>query len=119
MKNRPEQVRNKFKQFDVGDVYLSSITVSELYFGVYKSAYVEKNLLALEHFLKPFSIVEYDVKASIEYGKIRASLQKSGNIIGGLDMLIAAHARSLDVKLITNNTKEFVRIENLVIDNWI
>ena len=119
MKNRPEQVRNKFKQFDVGDVYLSSITVSELYFGVYKSAYVEKNLLALEHFLKPFSIVEYDVKASIEYGKIRASLQKSGNIIGGLDMLIAAHARSLDLKLITNNTKEFVRIENLVIDNWI
>jgi tRNA(fMet)-specific endonuclease VapC len=118
MKNRPEHVRQKLKEFDVGDVVLSSVVVSELYYGAYKSEHIEKNLLALEHFLKPFNIIEYDLKASIEYGKIRAFLQKSGKVIGGLDMLIAAHARSLDMTLVTNNTKEFERIENLVIDNW-
>ena len=58
-------------------------------------------------------------RASIEYGKIRASLEKSGNVIGGLDMMIAAHARSLDAVLITNNTREFIRIENLTVENWV
>lgn len=119
MKNRPEYVRNKLKEFDVGDVCLSSIVVSELYYGAYKSEHTEKNLLALEYFLKPFDIIEYDLNASIEYGSIRASLEKSGKVIGGLDMMIAAHARSLDMTLVTNNVKEFDRIENLVIDNWI
>jgi len=119
MKNRPEHVRDKLKEFDVGDVCLSSIVVSELYYGAYKSEHTEKNLLALAYFLKPFDIIEYDLNASIEYGSIRASLEKSGKVIGGLDMMIAAHARSLDMTLVTNNVKEFDRIENLVIDNWI
>lgn len=92
IKNKPQGVREKFKEFDVGDLVLSSITVSELYYGAYKSEQVEKNLLALEHFLKPFDILEYDIKASVTYGKIRANLEKRGQIIGGLDMMIAAHA---------------------------
>ena len=119
IKNKPESVREKFKCYNIGDLVLSSITVSELYYGAYKSQYVEKNLLALEHFLKPFDIVEYDLKASIEYGKIRASLEKSGQIIGGLDMLIAAHAKSLKMTLVTNNKKEFERIDGLILDNWV
>lgn len=119
IKNKPESVREKFKCYNIGDLVLSSITVSELYYGAYKSQYVEKNLLALEHFLKPFDIVEYDLKASIEYGKIRASLEKSGQIIGGLDMLIAAHAKSLNMALVTNNKKEFERIDGLILDNWV
>ena len=119
IKNKPSYIRDKFKEFDIGDLSLSSITVSELYYGVYKSEYIEKNLLALNNFLKPFNIVDYDLNASIEYGKIRASLEKIGRVIGGLDMQIAAHAKSLDMTLITNNTKEFERIDNLVIDNWI
>lgn len=119
IKNKPESVREKFKCYNIGDLVLSSITVSELYYGAYKSQYVEKNLLALEHFLKPFDIVEYDLKASIEYGKIRASLEKSGQIIGGLDMLIAAHAKSLNMTLVTNNKKEFERIDGLILDNWV
>lgn len=118
-KNKPQHVREKFRQFSVGDLALSSITVSELYFGAYKSQYVEKNLLALKHFLRPFNIVEYDLKASIEYGKIRATLEKSGKTTGGLDMMIAAHARSLKSTLVTNNVKEFQRVENLVIENWV
>ncbi|MDD3466236.1 MAG: type II toxin-antitoxin system VapC family toxin [Campylobacterales bacterium] len=118
-KNRPEHVREKFKQFSVGDLALSSITVSELYHGAYKSEYVEKNLLALEHFLRPFDIVDYDLKASVEYGKIRASLEKTGNVIGGLDMMIAAHARSLNATLVTNNTREFIRVKDLKVENWV
>ena len=119
IKNKPKSVMEKFQEYDVGDISLSSITISELYYGAYKSEYKEKNLLALEHFLQPFNIVEYDLKASIEYGEIRATLERQGNVIGGLDMQIAAHARSLDMTLITNNTKEFIRVDNLVIDNWV
>jgi len=55
----------------------------------------------------------------MEYGDIRATLERQGNVIGGLDMQIAAHARSLDMTLVTNNTKEFIRVENLVVDNWV
>jgi len=119
IKNKPKSVMEKFKQYDIGDISLSSITVSELYYGAYKSQYIEKNLLALEHFLQPFNIVEYDLKASIEYGQIRATLEKQGNVIGGLDMQIAAHARSLDMTLVTNNTKEFIRVDELILDNWV
>jgi len=119
IKNKPVSVIQKFQEYSVGDISLSSITVSELYYGAYKSQYVEKNLLALEHFLQPFNIVEYDLKAAIVYGQIRATLQMQGNVIGGLDMQIAAHAKSLDMRLITNNTKEFMRVESLEIDNWV
>ena len=119
IKNKPKSVMSRFQEYDIGNISLSSITVSELYYGAYKSEYIEKNLLALEHFLQPFNIVEYDLKASIEYGQIRAVLERQGNIIGGLDMQIAAHARSLNMTLVTNNTKEFIRVDDLVIDNWV
>ena len=118
-KNKPQSLREKFREFDVGDLCISSITVSELYFAAYKSLHIEKNLLALEHFLRPFDILEYDLNASIEYGKITATLEKSGKVIGGLNMMIAAHALSNKMTLVTNNTKEFERIENLVLDNWV
>ncbi len=118
MKNKPEHIREKLRTYNLGDVYLSNIVVSELYYGAYKSEQVERNLVALEYFLKPFNIIDYDLRASIEYGKIRGTLEKAGKAIGGMDMLIAAHARSLDFTLVTNNTKEFERIENLVIYNW-
>ena len=119
IKNKPQSLREKFREFDVGDLCISSITVSELYYGVYKSLYVEKNILALEHFLRPFDILEYDLNASIEYGKITATLEKSGKVIGGLNMMIAAHALSNKMTLVTNNIKEFERVENLVLDNWV
>lgn len=118
-KNKPVQVRERFKVFEIGELVLSAITVSELYHGAYKSAYVAQNILALEQFLRPFDILDFDFKASIEYGKIRASLEKDENVIGGLDMMIAAHARSVDAVLVTNNTREFQRVANLSLDNWV
>jgi len=90
-----------------------------LIYGAYKSQFVEKNLKAIEHFLVPFDVAEYDYKASLEYGKIRASLEKKGQPIGSLDTLIAAHAKSLEVVLVTNNVKEFERVEGLDVENWV
>ena len=76
IKNRPLSVKEKFLEFNIGKLCLSSITVSELFFGAYKSNYVEKNLKAIESFLIPFEIVNFDYKASKEYGKIGVSLEK-------------------------------------------
>lgn len=119
IKNKPQSVLDELKKCNVGDIILSSITVSELIYGAYKSQFVEKNLKAIEHFLIPFDVAEYDYKAALEYGKLRASLEKKGQPIGSLDMLIAAHAKSLDVALVTNNMKEFERVEGLEVENWV
>jgi len=73
---------------------------------------------ALDKFLTPLEIIDFDFKATISYGKIRTELEKKGTPIGPLDMLIAAHAKSLDLTLITNNEKEFERIPGLKIENW-
>jgi len=119
IKNKPQNVLEELKKCNVGDIILSSITVSELIYGAYKSQFIEKNLKAIEHFLIPFDVAEYDYKAALAYGKIRATLEKKGQPIGSLDMLIAAHALSLDMTLVTNNIKEFERVDGLKIENWV
>ena len=119
IKNKPIEVKEKFNDYEVGEICISSITVSKLYYGVYKSQMIEKNLQALALFLAPLNIVDYNEKASIEYGKIRAGLESAGKVIGSLDTLIAAHALSLGVTLVTNNTKEFERVNGLKLENWI
>jgi tRNA(fMet)-specific endonuclease VapC len=97
---------------------ISSITLSELEYGVQKSAFVEQNALNLLRFLVQFNVVPFDESAAREYGQIRASLEKQGRMIGNMDMLIGAHARSLGCVLVTNNEKEFKRIDGLKIVNW-
>jgi len=119
IKNRPLEVREKFNQYEVGKITISSISVSELYYGVEKSQHVEKNRQALALFLAPLNILDYDEKASISYGHVRSTLQAKGTVLGSLDMLIAAHAKSLNITLITNNTKEFIRVDALKLENWI
>lgn len=119
IKNRPLEVKEKFNQYEVGEIAISSITVSELYYGVEKSQHKEQNRKALALFLAPLNIVAYDEKASIAYGKVRSLLESKGQVIGSLDMLIAAHAISTDTTLITNNTKEFVRVDGLNLENWV
>lgn len=119
IKNKPIEVREKFNAYEVGEICISSITVSELYYGVDKSQMVEKNLQALALFLAPLNIMDYNEKASLKYGKLRASLESTGKVIGSLDMLIAAHALSLGVTLVTNNTKEFERVDGLRLENWL
>ncbi|MES1160101.1 MAG: type II toxin-antitoxin system VapC family toxin [Bacteroidota bacterium] len=119
IKKKPESVLKRFSQIPLGEVGISSITASELNYGVAKSANPEKNQAALHQFLLAFEIFNFDYKASIEYGRIRSLLEKKGTPIGPLDTLIAAHAKSLGCILVTNNESEFRRVEGLDIENWV
>src|SRR5665647_238704 len=118
IRKKPVEVFEKFKSLAIGDVGISSITLAELQYGIEKSSNSEKNREALEKFLTPICLLDYGYKATVEYGKIRAELEKKGVQIGPLDMLIASHAKSLDVILVTNNVREFERISGLRIENW-
>jgi len=119
IKRKPESVLDRLKQIPLGLIGISVITLSELVYGVKKSAFPEKNLEALKQFLIPFELFQFDYNCAIEYGKIRSDLEKRGTLIGSLDMLIAAHAKSLSHTLVTNNEREFRRIEGLKIENWV
>ncbi len=118
IKNKPIKIFRKFEKINPKEVCISSITSSELWYGVNKSSSFEKNAIALEEFLSPIAILEYDEVASKHYGKIRSDLESKGKIIGSMDLLIAAHALSKNLTLITNNTKEFKRVNNLKVENW-
>lgn len=119
IKRKPPEVLQRFLQLSPGSVFISSVTTSELYYGAQKSQRVQTNLEALNHFLLSFRIVDYDESASFLYGELRADLEKRGQPIEPLDMMIAAHALSLDVPLVTNNTKEFERVKGLKLENWV
>jgi tRNA(fMet)-specific endonuclease VapC len=118
IRRRPATVIRELVKHPLGDVGLSSITVAELQYGVAKSAEQERNRLALEQFLVPLAIAEFDAHAAEAYGLIRASLERQGTPIGSLDTLIAAHALSLGVTLVTNNEREFGRVPGLRVENW-
>ncbi len=119
MNKRPPEVIQRFKDKEVGQIAISSITVSELQYGVSKSKYQEQNSKRLEEFLTPFQILPYDGYAAKYYGEIRSQLENQGTVIGPLDMLIAAHALSQNLILVTNNEKEFKRIPLLKVENWV
>lgn len=116
-KRSPEALR-RFEEFEVGEVGVSVITVSELRYGVEKSGRAEQNRAALEQFLLPLEVTDLGEEATKEYGRIRAALEKQGTPIGPLDALIAAHAVSLDATLVTNNTREFERVPGLTVEDW-
>ncbi len=119
IKKKPEAVLEKFNSIRPGEIAISMITVAELEFGARKSSNPAKNLAALNKFLIPFNLLDFDHAASIEYGIIRTNLERKGTPIGPLDTLIAAHSISLDHILVTNNEREFSRVEGLKIENWV
>ncbi|MEH2212171.1 type II toxin-antitoxin system tRNA(fMet)-specific endonuclease VapC [Nostoc sp.] len=119
IKQKPQKVLDKFQTLSISDVAISSITVAELEYGVAKSQQQEKNRTALLQFLLPLEIVEFNQASATIYGRIRSDLEIRGLIIGAMDMLIAAHALSLRVTLVTNNVREFSRIPTLLLENWI
>ncbi len=118
IKQKPPKVLARFQTLSLSDIGISSITVAELEYGVYKSQQQEKNCSALMQFLMPLEIVEFDQTAAKIYGLIRSDLESRGLVIGSMDMLIAAHAMSLGVTLVSNNLREFSRIINLPLENW-
>lgn len=119
IKRKPETVFNRFKELTPGNVGISSITLAEMQYGIDKSSKPDQNQGALDQFLLPLEILDFDAKAAIEYGRIRSALEKKGTPIGSLDMLIAAHAKSVGAILVTNNMKEFNRVSGLSTENWV
>lgn len=119
IRQKPISAIARFRAMPVSSIAISSITLSELEYGVMKSAKPEQNKFALTQFLAPLEILAYDDEAAQCYGVLRADLEKQGTPIGALDMLIAAHALSARCALITNNVREFERVRGLRVDNWV
>jgi tRNA(fMet)-specific endonuclease VapC len=118
MRRSPDTVVKKLAKVPVNDVCISVITKSELLYGVEVSPKRRQDEAALDAFLRHVEILDFPDEASSHYAKIRADLKARGAMIGANDLLIAAHARSLGLTLITNNTREFRRVRNLSIENW-
>ncbi|XGV96052.1 MAG: type II toxin-antitoxin system VapC family toxin [Leptolyngbya sp. BL-A-14] len=119
IKQKPPKVLARFQSFSLSDIGISSITVAELEYGVFKSQQQEKNRNALMQFLVPLYVVEFDQAAARIYGSIRSDLERRGLVIGSMDMLIAAHALSLGITLVSNNVRELSRVNDLLLENWV
>lgn len=119
IKHKPESVIKRFMELEPKDICISSITYAELVHGVEKSQAVEKNRIALTVLLSEIEIISFDSSAAQVYGMIKADLQKKGTPIGPLNTLIAAHAKSLELTLVTNNTREFARVDGLELEDWV
>ena len=118
IKQKPPDVLVRFKQTEISRIAISSITLSELLYGVSKSSKPEQNFMALTQFVAPLEILPFGSEAAQYYGDLRAHLERQGTPVGPLDMLIAAHALSIAGTLVTNNEKEFVRVPHLKTNNW-
>ena len=119
IKKKPVDVLKTLKTKSKKDIYVSSITIAELEYGVAKSQFPEKNRIALIEFLSIFNILPFDDTDAVEFGMIKRDLEKKGKIIGPMDLLLAAQAKAKKLILVTNNVKEFERVEGIKIENWV
>lgn len=119
IKKHPANALAKLQSLKITSVGISSITLSELEYGVAKSNKPQQNKLALAQFVAPLELLPYDDAAAACYGPTRAFLESQGTPIGPLDTLIAAHALALRCVLVTNNVREFSRLPDLVVENWV
>jgi len=117
LKNRPAQVRKLFKQHE-GQMCISVVTLGELIFGAENSQQVERNLADIEAMTARLEVLPLDNTAAYHFGQIRAELYRRGQPIEPYDMLIAGHARSSGLQLVTNNVREFSRVPGLLLANW-
>jgi tRNA(fMet)-specific endonuclease VapC len=118
MKNRPKEVRDAFRRY-YGQICISSVTYMELVYGAERSANPEQNLRVLEGFAARLDVLSYGTDAATHTGQIRAELAAAGTPIGPYDQMIAGHARSLGLIVVTNNAREFERVKGLRVDNWV
>jgi len=116
---RPPSVIERFRSFAIGDIGLSVITLAELEYVAAKSLQPGRNREALKQFILPLEVAAFDAEATTAYGRVRTALERRGTPIGAMDLLIAAHAVSLGVTLITNNKREFARVPGLRVENWV
>ncbi len=118
IRDRPPSLLERFASHAVGDIGISVITLAELEFGVSKSSRPAKNREALDQFVSPLEVASFERPATSVYGRLRTALEKKGQSIGSMDLLIAAHAVSLGVRLITHNAREFGRVPGLRVEDW-
>ena len=119
IKEREGPLTRRIEAHPANALTLSVITMAELLVGIEKSVKREQNLSALEKFSSPMRILPFSLQAANHYARIRAHLERAGNIIGPMDLLIAAHALAEDATLVTNNEREFQRVPGLVVENWV
>ena len=119
IKHKPISVQKRLSMLRPEQLVMSVITFAELMNGAKKSQRVEANIAKLNELAELIAIRPFDKKAAISYGDVRSTLEKKGEIIGGNDLLIAAHALSLGLILVTNNEKEFKRVDGLKIEKWV
>lgn len=118
MKRSHDGLLKRLSRIQVRDVCISVITKSELLFGVEISPRRKQDEAALDAFLRYVEVLGFSDEAASHYAKIRAYLKTRGTMIGANDLFIAAHARSLGLTLVTNNTSEFGRVPHLAVENW-
>lgn len=118
MKRASQNILHRLSQVPVKDVYISAISKCELMYGVEVSPRLQRDRAALDLYLRHVSVLDFPEDAALDYGMIRADLKKSGAMIGSNDLLIAAHARRLGMILVTNNLREFTRVQGLRTENW-
>lgn len=118
IRRRPPHMIDRLRVLDIESVGISSITLAELEYGVWRSAQPERNRDALAAFVAPLAVLPFDDAAAARYGAVRAEIEREGQPIGGLDMLIAAHALALGRTLVTNSVWEFRRVRGLAVEDW-
>jgi tRNA(fMet)-specific endonuclease VapC len=119
IKKHPPEVLARFQQIQLKQLHIPTITLFELYYGIEKNNSQQRNLTALENFIAPLTVVDFTLDAAKKAAKIRSNLQKQGTPIGAYDIQIAAIALSLNMTLLTNNTREFERVKGLKFENWV
>lgn len=117
IRDRPDRLRQRFNRF-AEQLSISAVTVAELAYGAEKSAKTVENLAAVEQFCANLSVLPFAERAAHHYGQIRSELERLGRPIGAYDLMIAGHARSEGLTLVTYNEREYRRVEGLRIENW-
>lgn len=119
LRGRAPGVLERLRKFEIDEIGISSITLAELQYGVAKSRSPARHEVLLAEFCAPLAILPFDNIAAETYGRVRAALERTGTPIGPLDTLIASHALSLGLTLVTNNEREYLRVAGLLVENWL
>lgn len=118
LNGRFPRLTERVQQSAPSDLYISSVAVAELRYGAEKSTHRQRNHERLDVFLSDVQCVDFSSGAALVYGRVRAALERRGIIIGPYDLQIAAHALFLDLVLVSDNVREFRRVEGLKVENW-
>ena len=118
LRKRPEAVRRRFAAVAAEDLAVSTVVQAELYYGAARHPSGAAIRSEIDDFLRRLRVLSWDGAAAEAYGQLRALLENKGNVIGAMDMMIAAHALSLDATLVSNNLREFRRVKGLRLENW-